>query len=58
MNLNNPIVFYGSLSICFVAILILLFTIRQAIKSGNRRRRGIVALRKQLRSAKIFRTRF
>jgi uncharacterized membrane protein len=58
MDMNNPVVIFVILGIIFVAILMVLFAINQAMKSGNRRHRGIHPMKKQSRCLSIFKTRF
>lgn len=58
MDMNNPIVIYVILCIIFVAIIMVLFAISQAIKSGGHHHESIRTIKKQPRCLKIFRTRF
>lgn len=58
MDLNNTIVIYVILGICFVAISIILFAISRVVNSGSHRHRSIRTIKKQPRCLKIFRTRF
>lgn len=58
MDMNNSIVISVILGFVIVAISVVLFTIRQAMKSGIHRYKGIQSIKKQPRCLKIFKTRF
>ena len=58
MDMNNSIVISVILGFVIVAISVVLFTIRQAMKSGVQRYKGIQTIKKQPRCLKIFKTRF